>query len=92
MIYASIAIGHLFGKHRIFGAIAAYFGFYTIMEVISTIAMFACGYSLSAIDTTASFAFLMNGYLWFTIVFSILTTAAFYFVTEYIFRRKLNLE
>lgn len=92
MIYASIGIGHLFGKHRILGAIAAYFGIYTIMQIICTIAMFACGYSLFSIDVADNFAFLMNGYLWFTVIFSVITTAAFYFLTEYVFRRKLNLE
>ena len=90
MIYASIAIGHLFGKHRILGAIASYFGIYTAMEIICMIALFASGYSMFSIET--GLMSWMNGYLWFTIIFSIITTAGFYFITEYIFRRKLNLE
>lgn len=92
MIYVCIAIGHLFGKHRIIGAVAAYFGIYMVMQIICTIALFGFGYSLSSIDATANFMILMDGYFWFAIIFSSVTTAAFYFITEYIFRRRLNLE
>ena len=56
----------------------SYFGIYTIMQIICTIAMFACGYSLFSIDVADNFAFLMNGYLWFTVIFSVITTATYF--------------
>ena len=89
MIYASIAIGHLFGKHRIIGAILSYMGIYAAMQTISTIAMVIMGYNFSS---TFLFGPFMDHYIWYTILICVVTTAAFYWITNFVFSRKLNLE
>lgn len=89
MYFASIAIGHLFGKHRIIGAILSYMGIYAAMQTISTIVMVVMGYNF---NSTFLFGQFMDQYIWYTILISIATTAAFYWITNFVFSRKLNLE
>lgn len=98
MLYASVAIGHLFGKHKILGAILSYIGIYTVMQIICTIAMVAFGYSFTAAlnaNTTSNQTFystFFNSYMWFAIIFSTVTSIIFYIITNYVMRKKLNLE
>lgn len=89
MFFASIAIGHLFGKHRIIGAVLSYMGIYAAMQTVSTVVMVVMGYNFSS-----SFLFgrFMDHYIWYTILFCVVTTAAFYWITNFVFSRKLNLE
>lgn len=98
MLYASVAIGHLFGKHKVLGAILSYIGIYTVMQIICTIAMVAFGYSFTA-ALNANTAFnqtfystFFNSYMWFAIIFSTVTSIIFYIITNYVMRKKLNLE
>ena len=99
MFYASIAIGHLFGKHKIMGAILSYLGIYTVMQIICTIAMIAFGYSFTAAlrmpNTNLNATFystFFSSYMWFAVIFSTFTCILFYFITNYVMSRKLNLE
>lgn len=89
MFYASIAIGHLFGKHRIIGAIVSYLGIYTVMQVFCTFVMIAMGYS---IYNSNSLSLIFKSYMWFAIIFSTVTSIIFYVITELVFRKQLNLE
>lgn len=98
MFYASIALGHLFGKHKIMGAILSYLGIYTVMQVICTTAMIALGYSFTATMQRAqtqvnmSYSSFFKSYMWFAVIFSTITCLAFYFITKYVMSNKLNLE
>lgn len=99
MLYASVAIGHLFGKHKIMGAILSYLGIYTVMQIICTIALIGFGYSFTAslmIPNSAVnnvfYSKFFNSYMWFAVIFSIITSVIFYYITNYIMSRKLNLE
>lgn len=99
MFYASIAIGHLFGKHKVMGAILSYLGIYTVMQIICTIAMIAFGYSFTAAlqapnstFNTTFYSSFFGSYMWFAVIFSTITCILFYFITNYVMSKKLNLE
>ena len=90
LIYVSIAIGHMFGNHKVLGSFAAYIALSTIMQIALTLilviwAAFA-GSSFEALDTLPQMIFP------FTIIVSIIFSVLFYLATNYIFKRKLNLE
>lgn len=89
MFYASIAIGHLFGKHRIVGAIGAYLGIYTIMQIICAAGLLILGFSFY---NDGSLSNIFSTIMSFSIVYSVITSIAYYIITEVIFRKKLNLE
>lgn len=106
MFYVSIALGHLFGKHRIMGAILSYLGISSVTQIIATIALIAFGYtitkpmdliqvSVASVDTSVastSLAPMLTATMWFSIIFTLVTSIAFYMLTHYIFKKKLNLE
>lgn len=89
MFFACIAIGHLFGKHRIIGAILSYLGIYGAMQTVSTIAMVVMGYRL---NSSFLFGEFMDLYMLFAILFTLVTVILFYWITNFVFRKKLNLE
>lgn len=94
MFYASIALGHLFRKHRILGSIISYFGIYMLMQFISTISMsyFMISSVNRSLNDMASIASFYHSLMAFAIIFSAIFTVAFYVITNYIFTKKLNLE
>ncbi len=89
MFFAAIAIGHLFGKHRILGAIGSYVGIYVIIEVISILFLIVIGFRITKPEQTS---LLVNGSFVFSTILSLIMIGVFYWVTQYIFSRKLNLE
>lgn len=91
MFYASIAIGHLFGSHKVLGAILAYFVIYTIIQIISVIVLVALGWSSLYVPTPTD-PLLFRSIMWFTIIFSFIISIIFYIVTNYVLSKKLNLE
>jgi len=93
MIYAAISIGHLFGKYRIIGAVGAYMGFYTILQVISILIMSVSGFfRYSNYRNDFDFLRFFNGYMFYSLVFSTIVTVIYYIITVYVFGKKLNLE
>ncbi|NLY47995.1 MAG: hypothetical protein GX059_03110 [Clostridiales bacterium] len=105
MIYASIAIGHLFTEHRVIGSFAAYIGINTIVQMISTIIMLIwTNIELSMLNYSPYYSELNE---WessisileavpskvfpFSIIFTIILSVVYYIVTNYIFKKKLNL-
>lgn len=95
MIYTAISLGQLVTGHKIVGSIVSYLALYIINQIIMTIVMLILGYSYSGMldDTMA----LLNSNLMptLTIVISVINIGlgtAYFFVTNYIFKNKLNLE
>lgn len=96
LYFVSIALGHLFGKHRILGAILCYIGIYSVLQVISTIMLISSGYFLSnsvsmgtSFDTVGD---ILSTVMWPSVILTLITGIAFYVLTYYIFHKKLNLE
>lgn len=85
--YCSIALGQLYGKHKILGAIAAAFAIYVIMQVISSCIMLPLTISgdISNFKQVYSNLYLTSGCL------SIAVSAIFYFITTKVLEKKLNL-
>lgn len=90
MIYASIAIGQLFHGHRVLGSFAAYIGISTLLQIIVSVGMVILGFlfnkSFEDISAIPQIIFPL------TIVYTIVTTCLFYWMTNLIFKKKLNLE
>lgn len=93
LFYASMSVGQLFSKHKVLGAIIAYFGISFITQLIAVVAVFVLGLSTY---TITSFYFngsaLVHGYMIFLIALQTLLTVGYYLITYFFISRKLNLE
>lgn len=88
MLAASIAIGQLVGKHRILGAIGAYFGTMTIFQIASQAVFLPMMIGFQGDNPLP----LLTGTYFGLGTVSLVVTVLLYFVTEYLVTRKLNLE
>jgi hypothetical protein len=94
IIYAAIALGHLFNKHKLLAS----FGMYIVLQVISQMIMSLSGFiffNLAIFKPESTFipsVLLVNGILLLSILYSGAFTAGYFFLTNYILKRKLNLE
>jgi hypothetical protein len=91
-IYSSVAIGQLVNGHKVLGSFAAYIVIYVVCQIIGVVATVVGGFIFrfnnSAPDSsTVVFAFMPLMFV-YILVFSI----GFYWVTDFLFKRKLNLE
>ena len=91
-IYAAVSVGHLSPKHKLLAGFGAFVGFCIVEQIIASL---FSGYieanSLlwATIDVTPS---MISTCLLVCIGFSAVFGAAFFFLTEWILKRKLNLE
>lgn len=94
-IYASIAAGHLFRGHRVMGAFAAYMVFNVAIQIIFSVVTWALSKTefFHGNYNRIEEAFPeMHAALWVFILFSVLTSVGFYFITRYVLQKRLNLE
>jgi hypothetical protein len=90
MIYVSIAIGQLFNGHKVLGSFAAYIGINTVLQIIVSVALVLLGIIF---DTSFDDARAVPQIVFpLTIAYTLITNVLFYFVTDIIFKKKLNLE
>lgn len=92
VMIGSITLGQMLRKHRILGAVGAYFAIQAIMQVISTVILFP--YMLSTFDNAQAetpFPLLTTMYLIISII-SVLIGVGLYFLSEYLIRKQLELE
>jgi hypothetical protein len=89
-IYASVAIGQLFNGHKVIGSFAAYIGITTAIQIIVSAFLFIASlifkHTITEVEAIPQLVFPIT--LLFLLVFSII----FYWITNFIFKRKLNLE
>ncbi|MBK5244183.1 MAG: ABC transporter permease [Eubacteriaceae bacterium] len=94
MIYVSIAIGQLFSQHRIMAAFGAYIVISIVLQIVMTLLIalipaFGLEYLMnSQINQMKAVEVFINGIT----VFNIISAVAFYFITNYILKNRLNLE
>lgn len=92
MMFSSIALGQLFHTHKVAGAFVFYIAEYMIIQTVSSI------YSMSLavkpfINYTSADSFpYNNSYMIIVLLASALASVGLYFLTEYMTRKKLNLE
>jgi len=97
MIYTSIAIGHVFGKHRVLASFGAFLGInFAIQSASSLFMAFIMPSTIEKLDEfDGAFVEIMNllqGLFQISNVINILLCAVFFLVTSYILQKKLNLE
>lgn len=89
-IYASIAVGQLFNGHKVLGSFASFIAISMIVQVISTlfvvVAGLVIGKSYNELNAIPQILFP------FTILFTLLFNVLYFWLTNYLFKRKLNLE
>jgi len=97
-IYAAMAIGNLSGKHRVLLSLGAYIGFGTIEQIVATIILFAFPKNWEIyFDNVTQYNYMpavsaaqlfMLGMIIFTMIFGV----AYYVLTNWLLKKKLNLE
>ena len=96
MVIGSINLGQMVRKHRILGAIGAYFAINTVVQMFNMIVMipvmFGFESSMSRWDMDASpFPVFTRFYVILTVV-TLAVAVGLYFLSEYLVRRQLELE
>lgn len=107
MLYASIALGQLVTKHKLLGAFGAYFLLNTVCQTVSLFllpvlfniqgslfpvlfniqsSLFPATNSGNAADVFLNLLFPM------VLLFTALLAAVYYFITLWVFKKRLNLE
>lgn len=90
MIYVSVAIGQLLNGHKLLGSIGAYIVLSIIIQIVSTVALgiisLTLGKSLESLNTLPQILFPM------LIVSQVVMIILFYWGTNFLFKRKLNLD
>ncbi len=90
VIYVSIAIGQLFNGHKILGAVGAYIGINIVLQTVLSVGVLIIGVLYGdSFDQIDSITHILLPY---AILAIIILDAAYYTATDYIFKRKLNLE
>ncbi len=90
MIYTSIAIGQLSNGHKLLASFAAYIGISTGLQILVTGATAVLGVMFKRIFfDPSSIPHILFPLI---IIYILVTSALFYWVTNYIFRKRLNLE
>lgn len=89
-IYASVAVGQLFNGHKVLGSFAAYIGISTVLQIIVTLGMVLLGFifdrSFEDINALPQIVFPL------TLLYTVVTNVIFYWLTNLLFKRKLNLD
>jgi len=93
-IYAAIALGHLFNKYKLLASFGMYIVLKTASQVLMTIlaAIFFNMPSLGFVGNSIPNALQVNNFMLLSIFYSAILTAAYFILTNYILKRKLNLE
>lgn len=99
MYFASIALGQvLLPKHKVLGAFVAYMIYYVIMQTVTSIPVFAVTFSttMQLAESGGDFTLWMNNFYHFTYFLSfglsLVCCVVYFFITNYILKKKLNLD
>jgi len=94
IIYASIAIGHLFNRHRILSSLGAFIVLSTVSQIFFAVmsAIFGAINEYGELFVQNNLQPIIHFTTWYTIVFSGLLSAGYFLVTNYILSKRLNLE
>ena len=91
-VYASIAIGQLFDKHKIAWAIVSYFLIDVGIQLISTITSIPVVENISIESPIELVTLASNQFIPISLAFTGVVSLILYSITWYIFKIKLNLE
>lgn len=97
-IYAAITVGNMSSKHKLLAGVGAYLGFGIIEQIVASILISSFGSSLenyfgnSHIANEHAFLSGMQTFMLWLIVYQLVFGLAFYFFTNWMLKKKLNLE
>ncbi len=93
MVYASIALGQLAGKHRVLLSFAAYVALYTVIQIIGVIMVAVVGMPLNnQPESLANVARVVRQMMLSGIGLGAVLSVAYYWGTQFILKKRLNLE
>lgn len=90
MLYTAISLGQLFQKHKVLGSIVSYIGIYVILQIVGSMVSSPIIYSTAMSDAMVNS--FMTPLLWFSLGESIILCIVFFFLTEWLMKKKLNLD
>lgn len=90
MIVGAVSIGQMVSKHKVLGSIGAYFVLNTAMSIVSGMTIVLI--MINNIDTKMNVFQILKPTYYTSGVIAIIISAALYFLSEYLIRKKLNLE
>jgi hypothetical protein len=95
-IYASITVGNLSSKHKMLAGIGAYLGFGMIEQIIASIFMSFNGDNLRKLfdhlNTTPRIVYGVEIAMLIMIIYFVVFSVAYYILTNWLLKNKLNLE
>ena len=95
-IYASIVIGNLCSKHKMLAGFGAFVGFGIVQQIIGSTVLsnmiYNFTFSITHSSSTMASFYTMRSFLLVVIIFNLVFSVIFYFITEWMLRKKLNLE
>ena len=89
--FAAISLGQLFNSHKLLGSIVSYIAIQFIIQIISTMFLIFSSFTFDAFLYGDVFS-VLHLYFLFSIVLDIIFICIFYFITHYMFSKKLNLD
>lgn len=97
MIYAAIAVGHTFKKHRVMGSVVAYMGLSMVSSFAmgigsSILAFFNFDWDFLYFPTALNVSNMVSLMFLLVIVGELLFAVAWYFISHYVLTNQLNLE
>lgn len=96
MIVGSICIGQMVKKHKILGSVGAYFALSTVIQIVSTVVLIPLMFYWSRryeAYTSADNVFQLMAPMYLLIgIVSLGISAGLYFLSEFLIRKKLNLD
>lgn len=93
MIYAAIALGHLFSKYKVLASFGMFIALNTVSQIIGTVFMMVAGnvfFTVGANFNEFTFSHLQT-VLFSGIAYSIIIAGGCYILTHYIMKNRLNL-
>ena len=90
--YASISLGQLFKKHKLIGSFVWYGVFYIIGQIFSTIYLIIMGFTSLDLTNEITANTFVDRMLSTSLVFAIISCIIYWFISNYIISKKLNLE
>lgn len=97
LLYMCIAIGQLFGKWRILASVGCYFGIMILLQILMVVGMVVLAVGSTGITDTVQFTYIsdyaaVNLVLVFILLVEAAGAAVLFAVTNWIFKKHLNLE
>lgn len=94
MLYAAMALGHLYSRHRILASFGWYCALYIALSALSIVLLIilAPDYSLKINESGQPAAHIQQLFIWTTLLPSAAMGAFYFWLTDMILKRRLNLE